>query len=378
MPELTREPIYLDNAATTRPAAEVIAAVNEVLRVDFGNPSSRHGMGLAADKRLRTARGQVARRLSVQPGQIVFTSGGTEALALGILGTVSRRRKPGRLLVSAIEHAAVLNTARLAERFGHQVDVVPVTGGGWVSPDEVAARLRDDTFLVAVMHLNNEIGVVQPVEQIAARIKTALPHCIFLVDAIQSVGVYPTVVSQLGADLLAISGHKIHAPKGVGALVVAPGVQIDALWGGGKQEGGLRAGTENVPGVIGLGVAAELGTGSAPQLEETLARLVEPVLAGARGAYVIGDAERRAPHIAAVGLPGIRSDVLVNAFAERGVYLSSGSACHSRGTSRSHVLRAIGIPETHGVIRISPSRFLCAEDVERARQVMADVMAALS
>jgi cysteine desulfurase len=377
MTEEPDEKLYLDNAASTRPSRQVIEAMLEVMRVDYGNPSSRHAMGLAAERRLRRARSQVARRLGLSANRVVFTSGGSESLALALLGSGTRQRSPGHLLISAIEHPAVLRTARRLEREGHSVEEVPVGATGRVEAEQVAARVRDDTFLVALMHVNNESGVVQPVAEVSAAVKARKPGCRLLVDIVQSFGLLDTRLEQLGADMVALSGHKLHGPKGVGALGLARDVKLKPLWEGGRQESGLRAGTENVPGIVGLGVAAECGKGDADSLGALTALVARTVTEQLPRAEVLGDARHRAPHILALAIPGVRADVLVNALGASGVYVSSGAACHSRGAKRSHVLQAMRVPEDHGVVRISVSRELTPQQCEQAAQRLVETVRGL-
>jgi cysteine desulfurase len=372
------EMIYLDNAATTRPDSRVVAAMTHALTGEFGNPSSRHDVGLAAERAVRRARKQVARRLGIDAGRVVFTSGGTEALALAILGTARRRKRAGHILVSAIEHAAVLRTAEMCRPLGHEVETVPVTAGGWVDPQQVAARLRPETFLVAVMHINNESGIVQPLQPIADAVRRERRDCLLLIDAVQSFGVLDAELQDVEPDLLALSAHKLHGPKGSGALVLRAGLAVSPLWGGGEQERGLRTGTENVPGIVGLGVAAELGKGDGAALAAKRDALIAEALATIPGAYCLGDDDRRAPHIVSLVIPTKRSEVLVNALAERGVCVSSGSACQSRaGMQRSHVLEAMNQPADHGVIRLSVSRFESAAQIAQAGDLIARTVAAL-
>ncbi|MBK8480108.1 MAG: cysteine desulfurase [Proteobacteria bacterium] len=375
-PATRSDVIYLDNAATTAPDTLVVRAMHDALTEHWGNPSSTHALGLAAERALRLARERVAARLEVEPERVTFTSGGSEAIALALLGTARQRSRPGHVLVSAIEHAAVLRSAELLGREEHTVETIPVEAGGYVDPDRFASLLRPETFLVSVMHVNNETGIVQPVAAIAARLRRTHPQARLLVDAVQSYGVLPTRLAALGAHWLALSGHKLHGPKGVGCLVAARGVTLAPLWGGGQQEYGRRPGTENVPGIVGLGVAAELGKGNADLLRGATDRLVDTVLAARPGAYPLGERSRRAPHIAAVALPGLRADTVVNRLAEEGVYASSQSACGQRGRAarQSHVLAALGVPMSHGVLRLAPHRWLDEQQLTHACAVLTRVL----
>ncbi|PIE65995.1 MAG: cysteine desulfurase NifS [Deltaproteobacteria bacterium] len=372
------EGIYLDHAATAPLDPSIAAAMNAVASQHFGNPSSRHALGLAAERQLRQARAQIARRLGLVDGTVVFTSGATEALAIAILGSGRARRQPGHVLVSAVEHAAVRENALLLARDGHEVEEIPVDADGRIQQRELLARLRPETFLVCVMHANNEVGVVQPIGRVARAVKRERPRCRILVDMVQSFGVLDTDVAASGVDMVAVSAHKLHGPKGVGALGLAPGVSLPPLWAGGGQEHGLRAGTENVAGAVGFGLAAEAGKGDPERFiafGERLLAAVREVLPDARA---LVDPRHRAPHILAVTLPGLRSEVVVNALSERGLWVSSGSACHSRRSLRSRVLTAMGVDERDGVIRLSFGRSLDDDRVDRAAELLRAVLAELS
>jgi cysteine desulfurase len=365
--------IYLDNAATTPVAPQVIDAMAHAMVEAYANPSSRHALGLAAERRLDSARQRIASPLAVAPDRLVLTSGGTEANALAVLGTARAQRRMRHLLVSAVEHPSVLESARLLEREGFGVERLPVTRGGWVDPGEVGRRLRSDTCLVAVMHVNNETGVRQPVEEIGGLLRGRAAGCRLLVDAVQSFTVLPTTLDALGADLLTLSGHKIHGPKGIGCLALREEVRLAPLWGGGDQEEGRRAGTENLPAAVGLARALELPPPALPpgQLSELL---LEEVRRQATAVYALGDAPRRAPHILALAVPGVRAEVLLNLLEERGVVVSSGAACHSRRSLRSHVLDAMAVPREHGVIRVSLSRRTTEDEIRAAARIIGETI----
>jgi len=357
--------VYLDHAATTPCRPEVVEAMRCVLLEDFANPSSRHGAGLAAERHLTAARRRIAQRVGVDPGQVTFTSGGTEANGLALLSSARRRH----LLVSAVEHPSVLETARLLAQDGSEVERIPVTDAGRVDPDDVTALVRADTALVAVMHVNNETGIVQPVAEIVRAVRARAPRCRVLVDAVQSFTALPVEMAALGADLVSLSAHKIHGPKGVGCLITAPGLSLFHPWGGGDQETGRRPGTENLPGIVGFARALELSLeddGHGPRLRGYCDRLVETVRRARPDAYPVGDAAHRAAHILAVAVPGVATEVLINLLEARGVCASSGSACHSRRTLRSHVMEAMGVPKTHGVLRFSMSSVTTDAEIVRA------------
>lgn len=364
------KPIYLDNAATTPADPKVIDAIRQSLERDYGNPSSRHALGLNAEKKIRSARRSIARAVNAKAKEVVFTSGGTEALALALLGSAQNQRKPGHVLISSIEHAAVFSTAKFLDTLGHQVELLPVDGGGSVDPERVSQAMTDRTFLVAVMQVNNETGIEQPVAEIGRRVKETNPRCLFLVDAVQAFATANPSLESLRADMLCISGHKINGPKGVGALIRSESVKLNPLWGGGDQEDRLRPGTENAPGIIGFGVASELRRMETAQLRDHTNRLRDAFLNSARASYAIGNQDRRAPHIVAVAIPDIRSETLVNALSEAGVYVSSGSACHARRSLRSHVLQAMGIPESHNAIRISVNRLNTDDEIDEAVDII--------
>lgn len=382
----TARRVYLDHSATTPVRPEAVAALERVLSVEFGNPSSPHAMGLEAERRVREAREALAAVLGVDPDEILFTSGGTEANNLALRGAARAHTRHGRHLVTtAVEHSSVLETMRDLEREGFALTVVPVDGHGRVRAEDVLSAVRDDTVLVSVMYVNNEVGAVQPVAEIGRELarrrgggRVPLVH----VDAVQALGKLPVEPRRLGADLLTVSGHKVHGPKGVGALYVRRGVALRPLLAGGDQQGGLRPGTENVPGIVAFGVAARL---AARELEETRARLEglrRRLLEGLRGAVPdarVNSPEDGAPHILSVAIPGVRGETLVHALAERGVMVSTGSACHSRRAVVSHVLQAMGLERrlAEGTIRVSMGRDTTAEDVDRFLDALREAVAEL-
>jgi cysteine desulfurase len=378
--------VYLDNAASTRPALEVQQAVARTADELFANPASAHAAGAAAARALEQARADVAHAVGAVPDEVVFTSGGTESNALGLLGAAARAR--GRhLVVSAIEHRAVLrNVERLASEDGFATTVIPVGPSGTVDPRAVAAAIRPDTAIVAVMLVNNELGTVQPIEAIAgaldayaASVGGRRPH--LHVDAVQGFAFMPLRARRLGADSIAISGHKIHGPKGIGALWLRRGAAVRPLWDGGGQERGLRSGTENLPGAVGLACAAVLATaardgGAAARiaaLRDRLEALILATIPDARPTVVAG-AGARAPHISSVSVPGLPAEPLLHALGARGVLASAGSACASKTRGPSHVLKAVGVDDDTAVIRFSLSRATTPDDVEAAARAFADAV----
>jgi len=373
--------IYLDNAATTPPLPEVIEAVNHVLKTAWGNPSSVHTKGVEAERIVAEARRNVAAALRARPDEILFTSGGTEANALAIKGAA--RARAGRyrhVITAATEHPSVFNAVESLEDEGFSVTVLPVDSEGRVRVEDVLAALRDDTGLVTLMWVNNEVGTLHPVAEIARAVKERRPDVWLHFDAVQAFGKVPIRLDEVPADLLTVSGHKIHGPKGVGALFVREGVRLAPLFGPGTQEKGIRPGTENVPGIAGFGVAAKAAADMPAEMEKTRALknlLWERIAAAVPFAVRNGPADEAAsaPHILSVSFPGLRGEVLVHALAERGVYVSTGSACSSRRRKGQRVLKALGLDErrAEGTIRLSLSRLTTAEEVEEAARRIAAV-----
>jgi cysteine desulfurase len=369
---------YLDNAASTEPLPEVIEAVARAMREHFANPSSLHGLGAAAARALATAREQVAALLHAEPAEMVFTGGGTEANALGLVGA-ARAARLRHVVVSAIEHAAVFNSARRLAEEGWQVDEVTPGPDGRVTVEAVLAAVRPETSVVAVMLVNNEIGTLQPVADIARALRALGRKIHFHVDAVQFAGLVPIDVRTKGADSIAISAHKLHGPKGVGALWLHKGRRLAPLHGGGGQEHDLRSGTENLPACAGFGVAATAARqdeGAAVRVAGLRHRLEERIfaqVAAARPAVPL--ATPRAPHIASVLLPGLPAEPVLHALEARGVFASEGAACSTRTHEQSRVLRALGIPASTGALRISLSRLSTADEIEHAARALAESVA---
>lgn len=367
--------LYFDTAATTPLLPEVREAIAEVLDV-YGNPSSLHRKGMEAEERLTRARSAVIRCLGVQDGRVVFTGGGSEANNLAIFGSVRRFAQRGRHVVTTrIEHPSVLEAFRALERQGWSVTYVAPDADGVVPAERVLAAVRDDTVLVSMMHVNNETGAIQPVEAVGAALRDR-PTVIFHVDGIQAFGKIPACAARAGADLYTVSGHKIGAPKGVGALWLRPGLDIEPLVYGGGQEFGLRSGTENVMGIHALGVAAERAAAEVETAWTQVQALCDQLLAGLQEVpnIVLRRPRQASPYIVGVSFPGLRGEVLVHAFEQEGLYVSTGSACSTRGghARGSHVLEAMGWSdeERTGSVRISLARWHTAADVEAALAVM--------
>ena len=370
--------VYLDNAATTRVDEVVVSVMVEAMTVDYGNPSSAHRMGVRAARRLETAREQVARALDAEARDIYFTSGGTEANALGVLGVAAGMRiRAGiapHVLLSALEHPSVAEaTARLGER-GFVVSDVRPAPNGVVRIEDLLAALRDETALVALMMVSNELGTIQPVFEAARAIKARAPRAHIHVDAVQALGKLPISVAAGPIDSLAVSAHKIHGPKGAGALWLRRGARVASLTVGGGQERGVRPGTEGVPGAVGFGLATERAERARPEAAVHMAALRTRLIERARAVFpslrVHGEAagfvSAPAPHIVALGFAGVPSEPLLHALEARGVYVSAGSACASKDKRPSAALRAIGVADDVGTIRFSTCRGSTVAEIDAA------------
>jgi cysteine desulfurase len=364
-----RAMIYLDHNATTPLAPEVLDAVTRALRDLWGNPSSPHALGAAARRALEEARAQVAALLSAEPDEVVFTSGGTESDNAAILAVAEAIPDRWHVVISAVEHAAVAEPARRLAARGWHLTVVGVGPSGLVDLDALEAAIRPETALVSLMHAQNETGALQPVREAAdlAHARGALLHT----DAAQSAGKLPVRVRDLGADLLTLAGHKMYAPKGVGALFVRRGTPFARLLGGAGHEGGRRAGTENVAGAVGLGVACELAAREGAARTERLAalrdRLERRLLAAFPDAVVHAASAPRLPNTLSIALPGVEAWRLLADLADV-LAASAGAACHSSGAHVSPVLSAMGVPPelALGTLRLSVGRATTEADVDGA------------
>lgn len=385
---MSAAPIYLDNAATTRVLPEVAAALLPYLTEQFGNASSVHAFGQRARAAVEQARRHVAALIGAEPSEITFLSGGTEANNLAVQGVVAAYGGGDRrhVITTAFEHPAVLAPCRALEAAGFRVTYLPVGVAGRVAADDVAAALTDDTLLVTVMLANNEVGTLQPVADIGALTaeRRRRGQTIFLhTDAVQAVGKIPVNVHELGVDLLSLSGHKMHAPKGVGALYVAKHVRLAARQLGGHQERDRRAGTEAVADIVALGRAAQLAAERLDQMEAVRAlrdELERELQRRIPNMAVNGGASPRLPHITNLGFAGCDANRLVIALDLAGIAVSAGSACSSGSTEPSHVLRAMGLPpdRVRGSIRISLSHETTAADIARVVDVLPKTVERLS
>ena len=369
---------YLDNAATTRVSDAVMEKMNQVFLSDFGNPSSMHKKGMDAEQYIKEAKRVIADTLKCEPSELVFTSGGTESNNMALIGTALANKRAGNhIITTRIEHASVYEPLLFLEELGFKVTFAPVDEAGRVKIDELAEAVTEETILVSVMYVNNEIGCVEPIAEIAKRIKEKNPKVLFHVDAIQAYGKMKIQPAKEGIDLLSVSGHKIHGPKGSGFLYIKNKTKIKPILHGGGQEKGMRSGTENVPAIAGLGQAAkdmyanlEVNRKHLFALKERLAERLSKI----EGVTLNGIPEEgilaTAPHVLSVSFAGIRSEVLLHALEERGVYVSSGSACSSNHPDISGTLVAIGVKKEllDATLRFSFSVTTTVEEVDHAAE----------
>ena len=339
---------YLDNSATTRCLECVTEKMVRVMRTDYGNPSSLHKKGVEAEHYIKEAKTFFAENLKVQEKELYFTSGGTESNNLAVIGAALANQRAGKhLITTAIEHPSVLNVMKYLETCGFRVTYLPVDKDGIVSFDALRDAVSQETILLSVMYVNNEIGSVQPVKEMARTVKALNPGVLFHVDAIQAYGKYRIYPKKEGIDLLSVSGHKIHGPKGIGLLYVSEKAKIRPILFGGEQQKGIRSGTENVPGIAGIAEAAKECYKDLEEKADRMYRLKEKLITGAErldGVTVNGRTGRdSAPHIVSLSFAGVKSEVLLHALEEKGIYVSAGSACSSNKPSVSQTLRAIGL-----------------------------------
>lgn len=367
--------VYLDNSATTRCFDEVAELTAKVMTLDYGNPSSMHLKGVEGEKYLRHARETIAKNLKVNEKEILFTSGGTESDNMALIGTAFANQRAGRhLITTRIEHPAILQTMQYLEKQDFEVTYLPVDENGQVKLEELQKSLREDTILVSIMHTNNEIGSLQPIAEAGAIIKKFNPSIVFHVDAVQGYGKFRIHPKKMNVDLLSVSAHKIHGPKGIGFLYINEKIKIHPIiWGGGQQKG-MRSGTENVPAIAGMALAIEKIYQDLEEETDTLYALKQQFV---EGAMKIDDVKVNgltgrdsAPHVVSLSIRGIRSEVLLHALEEKGIYVSAGSACASNKPSVSATLQAIGVEKDllDSTIRFSFSIFTTPEEIDYTLQ----------
>ncbi|MBR6345339.1 MAG: cysteine desulfurase [Lachnospiraceae bacterium] len=374
--------IYLDNSATTKPFDDVINTMSRIALDDYGNPSSRHNKGMDAEDHVKKSKDLIAGLLKAKPDEIIFTSGGTESDNTALIGAaMAGRRRGNHIITTSIEHPAILETTKYLEKQGFDITYLPVDEYGIVNTDALKDALRPETLVVSVMHTNNEIGSVQPVEEIGRIVKAYNKDILFHVDAVQGFGKYRIIPKKLNIDMMSVSGHKIHGPKGIGFLYVREGVRILPYMLGGGQQKGMRSGTENVPAIAGLALASEKIYDNLDTERQRLYDMKEYLISNLKdiddtrinGINLSNDSLHEAvlntcPHIVSFSVKSIRAEVLLNELASRGIYISSGSACASNKSKAgvSDTLSAIKLPKEYdeSTIRISMSVFTTVEEVE--------------
>lgn len=373
------ERIYMDNAATTRVKDEVFEAMLPYFKEMYGNPSSIHSFGREAKKAVEYARGQVARAINAQKEDIYFTGGGTEADNWIVKGAAfGQRRKGNHIITSAIEHHALLHTCQWLEKQGFRVTYLPVDGDGLVNPEDLEKAITKDTILVSIMFANNEIGTLQPIAELS---RIAHAHgAIFHTDAVQAVGAVPIDVQAMGIDALSMAAHKFYGPKGVGALYIRRGVRIDVNQQGGAQERSRRGGTENLPGIVGMGKAIEMATENLPEhmARQTALRdkLIDGILERIPEVRLNGHRTKRLPNNVNVSIRYIEGEALLLRLDLAGVAASSGSACTSGSLDPSHVLLGIGLPHeiAHGSLRLTLGDFNTETEVDYVLDKLPDIV----
>ena len=375
---------YFDNSATTRVLDSVKDIVVKTMTEDYGNPAAKHRKGMEAEQYIREARKIIADSMKVQEKEILFTSGGSESNNMALIGTAWANQRVGKHIIStAIEHPSVYNPLGVLEELGFEVTILPVDHDGHISLKELEEAIRPDTILVSTMYVNNEVGAVEPVEEISRVIKAKNPSALYHVDAIQAYGKYVIRPKKQGIDLLSVSSHKIHGPKGVGFLYIRSGVKIKPLIYGGGQQAGMRSGTENVPGVAGFGAAVkEMYTDHAEKIQKLigLKDYMTDRLGEIEGTVINSKkGEASAPQIVSVSFEGVRSEVLLHALEDKGIYVSSGSACSSNHPGISGTLKGIGVAQKllDSTIRISFGIFNTKEEVDYTIDVLKELVPVL-
>ena len=378
--------VYLDNSATTRVFPEVAEYMTQIMCQQYGNPSSLHLKGMEAEQALRKAKETLAKIMKVTEKEILFTSGGTESDNLALRGAALAYQRRGRhLITTQIEHPAILQTMHFLEEQGFQVTYLPVDPFGRIRLEDLQHAMRNDTILVSIMYVNNEVGSLQPIMEAGALIKRMNPNTLFHVDAVQGFGKFRIYPKKMGIDLMSVSGHKIHGPKGIGFLYVNEKVRIRPILFGGGQQGNLRSGTENVPGIAGMAMAAEMLYENYDEDVRKIAECKSAFIDGVsqmEGTRVNGHlpgnphGEGTAPHVVSVSFRGVRSEVLLHALEEKGIYVSAGSACSAKKPQPSATLKAMGLQNDllGSTIRFSFSVFTNLEEIEYTLSVLREIV----
>lgn len=373
--------VYFDNSATTRCLPNVAALMTKIMCEDYGNPSSMHRKGVESEQYIRHAKEIIARTLKVQEKEILFTSGGTESDNLALIGTAFANFRSGNhIITTQIEHPAILETCAYLKTQGFEVTYLPVDSNGVISLVDLEKAMTSQTILVSIMHTNNEIGSVQPIAEAGALIKRINPNTVFHVDAVQGFGKFRIYPKKMNVDLLSVSAHKIHGPKGVGFLYMNEKVKVKPIMHGGGQQKGMRSGTDNVPGIAGMALAVEEIYKDFEEKTEYLYNIKERFIKGLEhleDVKVNGlTGKDSAPHVVSVSVGGIRSEVMLHALEDRGVYVSAGSACASNKPATSATLKAIGVEKQYldSTLRFSFSVLTTEEEVDYTLQQMYDII----
>lgn len=373
--------VYLDNSATTKCLPDVAKLMTQIMCEDYGNPSSMHNKGVEAEKYLRKAKETIAKLLKVQEKEILFTSGGTESDNIALIGVAMAHCREGRhIITTQIEHPAILQTCAFLEEQGFQITYLPVDKDGVVSLAALEKAMTRQTILVSIMHTNNEIGALQPIAQAGELIKRMNPNTLFHVDAVQGFGKSKIYPKKMNIDLLSVSAHKIHGPKGVGFLYINEKVKIKPIIFGGGQQKGMRSGTENVPGIAGMALAAEEAYCNFDAKMDYLYGIKQRFLDGVckiEGIKVNGKTGRdSAPHVVSVSIQGVRSEVMLHALEDKGIYVSAGSACASNKPSISATLKAIGVEKQYldSTLRFSFSAYTTEEEIDYTLQQLQTII----
>ncbi|MDO4976447.1 MAG: cysteine desulfurase family protein [Eubacteriales bacterium] len=373
--------IYFDNGATTRVFPEVKEIMSEVMEIEYGNPSSMHLKGFHAEQYVNKSKEIIAKSLKVDPKDIYFTSGGTEANNMALIGAaLAGRRTRRHIITTRIEHASIYNPLGFLEDEGFEVTYLPVDEKGIVLLDALKEALRPDTLMVSIMCVNNEIGSIMPIEEIGKIVKAYDPEILFHTDCIQAYGKLKLFPKKWKVDMLSVSGHKIHGPKGIGFIYIRNGVKIKPIIWGGNQQKGMRSGTENVPGIAGLGKAAEIIYTNHKEKMDTIRGVKEHFIE-----RVVNEVENvknnsgEAPHICSISFPGVRSEVLLHSLEDRGIYVSAGSACSSNKPEVSGTLRGIGLERDYyeSTLRFSFSLYNTVEEADQCVEALKELVPVL-
>jgi cysteine desulfurase len=364
--------VYLDNSATTKCLPEVAALMTHIMCEDYGNPSSMHTKGVESEKYIRHAKEIIAKTLKVQEKEILFTSGGTESDNIALIGSAMANKRAGRhIITTRIEHPAILQTCAYLEEQGFEVTYLPVDNKGVIRLSDLEKSMRRDTIIVSIMHTNNEIGALEPIEAAGELIKKLNPNTLFHVDAVQGFGKFKIYPKRMNIDLLSVSAHKIHGPKGVGFLYINEKAKVRPIIFGGGQQKGMRSGTENVPGIAGMAMAVEKIYEDFDAKTDYLYAIKDHFVKGVsqiEGIKLNGpyNAREGAPHVVSVSIQGIRSEVMLHALEEKGIYVSAGSACASNKPAISATLKAIGVEKQYldSTLRFSFSLYTTMDEID--------------